>query len=146
MEKPIGATDTSPLVVSTGDIARFVENHLEIGQKGKLVFNGMVERIRMLKERGQIIHGVSYETLKRITEFDGVCVSDNCAEAILLAYNKTGLLGEEIPLYRNPALSEDKFVEIMKKWLKKNWDQLLDGEWDEKEQRAYIESYPELPL
>lgn len=146
MEKPIGATDTAPLVVSTSDIARFVVDHLEVGQKGKLVYNGMVERIRMLRERGQILHGVSYETLKRITDFDGVCVADNCAEAILLAYNKAGLLGEEIPLYRNPALPEDKYFETMKKWLKRNWDQLLDGEWEERELLAYIESYPEMPL
>jgi len=135
--RPIGAVDECPLVVKTADLAVLVNKHLETNAKGRPLYESLVRRIKTCKERGQIVHGVSYEVLKRIVEEDALTTSDTCADEILIATGEYDLLGKEITLYRNPAMDDDKYEKIMKA-------RLQDEDWVEEVDTEYIESFPKL--
>jgi hypothetical protein len=146
-ERPLGATDGSPLVVLTADISDFLHRNLEVGPDGRPSYDKVVQQIKTCKAHGQIVTGVSYDVLKRIYENDGACTADNTADAILISQGATDSLGKDIPLYRNPFIPEWKYFEQMKKRLRKGWQDELDGPWNEKEQVDYIKSFPRiLPL
>lgn len=142
--KPLGATDGCPLVVETADLARFLRRHLEKGGNGKLLYEKLATQIKTCKEHGQILTGVAFNTIKRIDREEVVCTADNCAEAILLSQGASDYLGKDIPLYRNPFLPEWQYIDYMRKRLRKNWNEELDGPWDEQEQMSYIRSFPSI--
>lgn len=140
---PIGTTGMPPLVVRTADMARFLRRHLPLTARGPN-YSRMVQRIKGCKENGQHMTSVSAETLRDIYTEVRFVTADNTAEAILVAENGTDLLGKDIPLYRNPYLPTWKYVDFMKKALRKGWNIELDGLWDEDAQLAYIESFPSI--
>jgi hypothetical protein len=142
--KPLGATDGCPLVVQTRDLAVFLRRHLSTGRNGQPVYDKVVMQIKTCKEHGQIHTGVSYEVLKRINLEANIATADNVAEAILISQGASDQLGKDIPLYRNPYLTETKYITVMKKRLKQGWIEDLDGPLDEEELLAYVESFPEI--
>jgi hypothetical protein len=134
--RAIGTTDETPLVVKTADLARFLHRHIPLGQTNRPNYEMMVERIKALKESGRVIHGVSYEVLKRIYEEAAPVTADTCADEILVACGATDELGKDIPLYRNPGMNDSKYRSTMK-------DRLQD-DWNEEEDLEYIESFPKM--
>lgn len=145
--RPIGAIDASPLVVKTADLAAFLHRNLEIEPNGKPNYLQMVERIKACKANGQVVFGVSYEVLKRIYEEEAVATAESCADEILTASNGTDLLGKDIPLYRNPGMTDEKYVSIMKQRLQTTWEDeagTLRYDWDEGVDMAFIESFEKI--
>lgn len=135
--RPIGAIDDSPLIVKTVDLARFVRPRLGVNANGSPTYEKMIRQIKNCKARGQIIHGMSYEVLKRIIEENAVTTSDTCADELLIACDIHDVLGKDVPLFRNPNLTTAKYVRLMK-------DRLQDEEWNEEIDMEFIKSFPEL--
>jgi hypothetical protein len=139
-ERPLGATDPCPLVVSTKDLARFVNDRLSNGGAADRI----VQQIKLCKERGSTLTVVSNETLKKIYTEQGLVTADNAAEAILLSQGASDQFGKEIPLYRNPVMDKKTYVSTMKKRLHQGWNDEIDGEWDNDSQLEYILSFPSI--
>jgi hypothetical protein len=139
-ERPLGATDPCPLVVSTKDLARFVNHRLTNGGAADRI----VQQIKTCKERGVTLTVVSNDTLKKIYTEQGIATADNAAEAILLSQGASDQLGKEIPLYRNPFMETKTYISTMKKRLHQGWDDEIDGKWDDKFQMEYILSFPSI--
>jgi hypothetical protein len=137
--RPLGATDGCPLVVSTTDLARFLNRRLESKAIDRIVID-----IKNCKERGAILTSVSNDVVKKISQEKLFVTADNTAEAILLSQGEADQLGKDIPLYRNPFIQEKTYISSMKKRLNQGWDEETDGDWDENTQLDYILSFPEI--
>lgn len=135
--RPIGATDSSPLVVLTTDISRFVKGHLEVLNNSTPNYDKMVQRIRAAKEAGQLIHGVSYEVLKKIYDEAAPITAQSCADEILTTHGEQDRLGKDIPIYRNPMMSDEKYLSVMRQ-------RLADDDWDEEQDETFIKSFPKV--
>lgn len=139
--RPLGATDVCPLVVSTEDLARYLNRRLET-----VSADSIVNKIKTLKELGVVLTAVSADVLKRIIAGKNVATADNAAESILISQGANELLGsEQIPLYRNPFMDNKTYLKTMKNRLRQGWDDEVDGEWNEKEQLQYILSFQAMP-
>lgn len=144
--KPIGATQKAPLVVKTEDIAGFVRNHITVTGKGKPEFQPMLTQIEMAKENGQIVNGVSYDILKRIYREDAFLTSEVVSEEILVSFGSGMMLGREIPVYRNPEMSDGEFHAQMKMRLTEEGETDPDLTWNKERDTAFIESFPKLEM
>ena len=143
-EGPIGTKGKPPLVVLTADLKQFLSTRLEFTSTGVPTYEKVVRRIKACKETGQILTGVSYDILKRIYREENFVTAEKIADAILISEGGNGMLGNDIPLYRNPFIPEKQFVDSMRTELRKGWNEDLDGSWNNDEQLEYITSFPSI--
>lgn len=132
--KPIGAKESSPQVVKTEDVRSLIARFMEYE-------NDKPQLLRMSEQ----LDGISYEVLRRIWRQENPATSLETVDRITTSLGRAHTLGNEIPIYRSPFMSDSHYFTSMEKALCRPEDP--NSEWPEDpnpEWREYAESFPKM--